>query len=155
MEKTLEQVIEKIFVKSQLTDVLLFNRIVEHWEVIVGESLVKVTKPLTMTNKCLFIGVHDASYAQHLLYFQDPMLSLLASPHICGENKVTKIVFRVVSFPRVSNSQQQKEDKKETETDSLQENIPLVKEVAYTIQDYQIRTTFSRFMQTILRRESD
>ncbi|MCP4757610.1 MAG: DUF721 domain-containing protein [Proteobacteria bacterium] len=92
-----EKIVEKVLIENRQQDVLYFSKIYKHWEVIVGAPLAQKTAPMKLEKKTLFITVEDAAYSHHLRYFEQNMVDLIASPEICGEGAVKRIVFRVGS----------------------------------------------------------
>ncbi len=152
MNQTIGQAIETVFDKAPLKNLLLLSRIQANWAVIIGDSLVKVTKPLKIKNKCLYVGVSDAAYAQHLLYFQNHLLVLLASPYICDEGTITKITFQVIPFTNEKTIQTKQKKTKPKLTVQTNEKI---EKTGQLIQNAQVKRSFQLFMQTTLQKQAD
>jgi len=105
--------------------------------------------------KTLYILVEDAAYSQHLRYYIEPLLDLIASEPICGENKVLKIRFRVGKLPEktaVFPPQQLITPPQPAAKIPEPEKVTIT---AAKIQDQDLRNIFSSYMNKIIKREKE
>ena len=127
---SLSTALKKAVESDRLTEFHYFSIIKKYWEVIIGDSLATRTAPAKLVNKTLYVLVEDAAYSQHLRYFTEQLIELIASPAILGEGKVLKVRFRVRS------------QKKEAEVrqEVKRPSIPLKSEELETVsQVYQVK----------------
>ena len=147
---TLSIALEKAVESDIHTEFHYFSIIKRYWKVIIGESLSTRTTPVKLVKKILYILVEDAAYYQHLEYYTDRLMELIASPSVLGEDKVRKIKFRVgekVKTPEIRTAPKQC-------LKSLKKNeLEMVSQVSGKIKDDDLRAVFSSYMQTIRRRK--
>lgn len=147
-----EKVIEKVLKENHLQEVYYFTRIVTHWPVIVGEPLARKAVPLKLERYVLQIGVVDSAYSHHLRFYENRILDLIASPEICGENAVRKILFRTIapdSGP-ATHPQTTTTPSKHRPMSSAEESR--VSKTSGQISDQQLKSFFSRYMGKLISR---
>jgi len=141
-----EKVIEKVLKQNNLSEVLYYTKILKHWEVIIGKPLAKKAVPMKLKKKVLTIGVIDSAYSHHLRFYEPNILELIASPEICGDGAVKKIVFRITRkkansdnppMPLLLTGKQNPLNK----ADSLR-----AEETSLQIKDQRLKKIFSRYM---------
>lgn len=145
-----ENVIEEVLKQNDLQEVLYYSKILNHWEVIVGKPLSKKAVPLKLAKKILHVGVADSAYSHHLRFYESSILELIASPEICGEGAVRKIVFKTTRKRTETQPVQKSEAApKKGKTLSEQEKAR-VDETASRIGDKRLQKVFSRYMGKIV-----
>jgi len=158
-EKTfhkVETIVEKVLIQHQLQDLLHFSKILKHWDVVVGAPLAQKAAPEKLRRKTLHIRVVDAAYAHHLRFYERQLLDLIASPEICGEGVVSRIVFKVGL--EISAVQPAKAGQAAPATRPLNATETVAPEISQTserIQDQTLRRAFTRFMQHLKSRPTD
>lgn len=145
-----EKVIEKVLKQNNLQELLYFSKILKHWELIVGTPLSKKAIPLKLSRRVLLVGVADPAYSHHLRFFEPNILELIASPEICGEGAVKKVVFKTVQQSAfVSRHSNQDVTEKPLKLISEADKAQIV-ETARKISDQQLQKVFSRYMGKIV-----
>ncbi len=151
----LEKAVENVLVENKLQSVLYFTKIYKHWEIIVGKPLARKTSPEKLVKKTLIVRVEDAAYSHHLKYFEKNILDLIASPEICGEGVVRKVVFKVKekSIVKQNQASQPKPEKPApVKTKSIKEEASQTAEI---IKDKRLKASFSRFMSNNISEKDD
>ncbi|MBU2514152.1 DUF721 domain-containing protein [bacterium] len=144
----LEKAVENVLVENKLQSVLYFTKIHKYWEVIVGKPLAGKTSPAKLVKKTLIVMVEDAAYSHHLKYFEKNIIDLIASPEICGEGIVRKVVFKVKEKSLIKQKQVAQPESKEQVPIKIK---PIKNEAAQTaeiIKDKRLKASFSRFMSS-------
>ena len=148
-----DKIVEKVLREQGRQAILHYAKINRHWEVIVGSSLAKKTAPLKLVRKTLTVLVTDGAYAHHLQYYENNILGLIASPEICGEGAVNKVVFRVGTKP----IRQEIEEQVAANQSRFQKEIPkllsVAKETAGNISDQTLQNAFARCMSKIVAKK--
>jgi hypothetical protein len=152
----IDHIVERVLIEHRLEDLLYFSKIVKYWTVIVGDPLARKSAPAKLKKKALTVLVKDGAYSHHLRFFERNILDLIASPEICGEGVVTKVIFktgfRTPSPPAVETDPVAKPD------DAVGENRPSVvpadiavriDTVAAKIDDRVLRRSFARLMRLL------
>ncbi len=145
-----EKVIEKVLKQNNLEEVLYFSRILNHWEVIVGEPLSKKALPLKLVKRSLYVGVVDSAYSHHLRFFESNILELIASPEICGEGAVRKIIFRIIQKKTVDYQEPEQALPATVQKVLSEPDRERVNETALQIRDNRLQKIFSRYMGKIV-----
>lgn len=141
----LERTVEKVLKDNDLQSVLFFSKIQKHWEIIVGKPLAAKTAPVKLHEKTLIVEVEDAAYSHHLKYYESNIIDLIASPEICGEGIVKKVVYQVGK----SAKKQMEESISKTETESLSIDAAIqqsAEQQGESIQDRKLKNVFVRLM---------
>lgn len=145
-----EKVVEKVLKENRLEEVLYFTRILNHWDVIVGNPLSKRAVPLKLVKRVLYVGVVDSAYSHHLRFFEANILELIASPEICGEGAVRKIVFRTVRR-KISNRPIPEHPATPENSRSLSKaEKSRVEGTARHIKDTYLKKMFTRYMGKVV-----
>lgn len=143
----LEHSVEEVLTENQLQAVLHFSKIYKNWEVIVGKPLTTKTSPAKLDKKTLIVNVVDAAYSHHLKYYEKSILELIASPEICGEGIVKKVVFKVGKALRWNSlNQDVQESDENTKRKRDQKPDERAESTAVKIADKGLRSAFSRYM---------
>ncbi|MBU3916562.1 DUF721 domain-containing protein [bacterium] len=150
----LDKALENVLVENKLQAVLYFRKIYKHWDIIVGESLALKTVPSKLVRNVLYVTVEDAAYSHHLNYFEKNILDLIASPEICGEGSVKKIVFRVGSKSVLKTRKEISKELQEKKPEIDAEVIKQADEVSDKISDQGLRNVFQRYMSKSISRKS-
>ncbi len=141
-----EKVIEKVLKQNNLQEVLYYTKILKHWEVIIGKPLSKKAVPMKLQKKVLYIGVIDSAYSHHLRFYEPNIIELIASPEICGDGAVKKIVFRTtrkkVNPENLPTPVLQPDNQN---TLSVADNLR-AEETSLQIKDQRLKKIFSRYM---------
>ena len=150
-----EKIVEKVLREQGKQAILHYAKINRHWKVIIGESLAKKTAPLKLIRQTLTILVEDAAYAHHLKYFEKNILDLIASPEICGEGAVTKVLFRVGTKSTVKEREERVEFTQVELAKVAPEILTAAKETANNINDESLSQAFARCMSKIVAKKSE
>jgi len=145
-----EKVIEKVLKQNDLQDLLYFSKITNHWEVIVGTPLSKKAVPLKLVRRVLHVGVADAAYSHHLRFFEPNILALIASPEICGEGVVRKVIFKTVQMQARVKRAHESETITKPQNVLCEDDKVRVEKTAKQISDNHLQTAFSRCMGKII-----
>lgn len=151
----LEEAVEDVLKENNLQSVLYFTKIYKHWDVIVGESLAFKTIPAKLQNKALYVLVEDAAYSHHLKFFERNILDLIASPEICGEGAVKKVIFQVGEKSVIKNRRKtfkQIENSEDKIEETLHEEAV---ETSEKIGDKSLKKIFTRLMSKNLSRQKE
>ena len=141
-----EKVIEKVLKQNNLQEVLYYTKILKHWEVIVGKPLSKKAVPMKLQKKVLYIGVIDSAYSHHLRFYEPNIIELIASPEICGDGAVKKIVFRIRrKKAKTENLPMPLLEPNNQNTLSEADNMR-AEETSLQIKDQRLKKIFSRYM---------
>lgn len=140
------KLIEKVLTANQLQSIIFYNKIIQHWEVIVGIPLAAKTSPAKLYKKSLTVLVEDAAYAQHLRYFENKILELISSPEICGENKVLKIIFRVGKIKPREQIERIVQPHPLPKNQITEKSLKTADKCAEKIQDKVLKQSFARLM---------
>lgn len=145
-----EKIIEKVLKQNNLQEVLYFTKIFKYWDVIVGKPLSKKAYPLKLKNRTLFVGVEDSAYSHHLRFYEANIIELIASPEICGDGAVKKIVFRTV--PKRVVQSESLEPMGAAEATAVLSDLDKARaeETSLKIKDQRLQKTFSRYMAKII-----
>lgn len=147
-----EKVVEKVLKENNLQDLLYFSRILNNWEVIVGVPLAKKAIPLKLAKRTLHVGVVDSAYSHHLRFYESNIIELIASPEICGEGAVRKIVFKTTQKQINSPSAAAADVPPKVENQLSESEKERVDDTAGQIQDRQLQKIFSRYMGKMVNR---
>jgi len=150
-----EKILEKVLREQGKQAILHYAKINRHWEVIIGSSLAKKTAPLKLLRRTLTILVEDAAYAHHLKYFEKNILDLIASPEICGEGAVTKVVFRVGTKSFMKEHAEQTNSNQSQIKKEMPKILAIAKETASNINDKSLEKAFARCMSKIVTKKSE
>ncbi len=142
----LEKAVENVLVENKLEAVLYFTKIYKHWDIIVGESLALKTVPSKLINKTLYVTVEDAAYSHHLTYFEKNILDLIASPEICGDGIVKKIIFRVGSKSVLKFRKKQGKNPVDAPFSVDYQQYEEAQKTSEQITDRKIKSAFARYM---------
>ena len=91
----LNKILEKTLKAYELQEVYYLSKIFRHWDIVIGDPLSLKTAPKNLKKRTLTIIVEDATYAHHLRFYAERIMSHIASLAICGENAVKRIKFHV------------------------------------------------------------
>lgn len=149
----LEEAVEGVLKENNLQSVLYFTKIYKHWEIIVGESLAFKTLPAKLKNRTLYVLVEDAAYSHHLKFFERNILDLIASPEICGEGAVRKVVFQVGEKSVIKKKREVFKQETAEETIVEAELHEAAIATSEKIGDTSLKTIFSRLMSRNLSRK--
>jgi Dna[CI] antecedent, DciA len=144
----LEKAVEDVLIENNLQAVLYYSKILKNWEILVGKPLAVKTSPEKLVRKTLFVTVEDAAYSHHLKYYEKQLLDLIASPEICGEGAVKKILFRV---GQPSDTLSAEENEVLLESQKYQKIVEVSDDALKTsnqIVDKKLKSSFSRFMSS-------
>ena len=150
-----EKILEKVLRDQGRQAILHYAKINRHWEVIIGSSLAKKTAPLKLVRRTLTILVEDAAYAHHLKYFEKTILDLIASPEICGEGAVTKVIFRVGTKSIMEEHTEQVESNQSQIKKEVPKILAAARETASNINDQRLEKAFARCMSKIMTKKSE
>ena len=150
-----EKTIETVLREQGRQAILHYAKINRHWEIIVGSSLAQKTAPLKLVRRTLTILVEDAAYAHHLTYFEKNILELIASPEICGEGAVNKIVFRVGTKPVMKDRVDEPDSDPAVPEKKSPKILSSARITADNINDQSLKKVFARCMSKILRKKGD
>lgn len=117
-----------------------------------GDGLATKTNPVKLVRKTLYILVEDAAYSQHLQYYTDRLMELMAAPAILGEGKVLKIRFRVGTLEKEPEI---RKELKKPPVPLKNEELEMVTQVSDQIRDKDLRDVFSSYMKKIRTREKN
>ena len=147
-----EKTVEEVLTENNLQSVLYFSKIQKHWEIIVGEPLAAKTSPVQLIKKKLIVHVVDAAYSHHLKFFEKNIIDLIASPEICGEGVVNKVIFKVGKPLKKALDQ-----KSATASDDPKQLHPALDEVAVetaeSIEDKKLKASFTRLMSSRINKK--
>lgn len=149
-----EQVVEKVLKKRNQQAILYFSKIFRNWDIIVGAPLAQKTAPQKLTARTLYIMVEDAAYAHHLKYFTKNIIELIASPEICGEGVVKKIVFRVGPKSIMRQNTAKKKSTLQKPLPIAYKILPHAQKTAKSINDSKLQRLFASFMSKTISRKS-
>ncbi len=152
---TLSTALETATGTKHLTELGYFNKLREHWDVVVGKGLANKTSPIKLVRKTLYILVEDSAYAQHLSYFTDRLLDLIASPAVLGEGKVLKIRFRTGDQEKTAKAPEIRNEHKEHLNTLKKEELEKVTQASSKIQDLELRAVFASYMTIVKRRRNE
>ncbi|MBT3225727.1 MAG: DUF721 domain-containing protein [Deltaproteobacteria bacterium] len=141
-----EKVIEKVLKQNNLQEVLYYTKILKHWELIIGKPLSKKAVPLKLQKKVLFIGVVDSAYSHHLRFYEPNILELIASPEICGDGAVKKIVFRTTRKRTAQNNPSAPHLKTGAQNTLSKADSVRAEKTSLQIKDQRLKKIFSRYM---------
>lgn len=151
---SIESALESLLKKNQHQDLLHFTKIRKYWNLIIGEQLFEKIKPQKLVQKTLYILVEDAAYAHHMKYYEKSMLDLIATPEICGESIVSKIIFRVGKLPATLDQKLPAQTAKSSATEKKSTHeVATPQEVTSTakiIGNPELRERFSKLMKRII-----
>ena len=150
-----EKILEKVLREQGRQAILHYAKINRHWDVIIGESLATKTAPLKLVRRALTILVEDGAYAHHLKYFEKNILDLIASPEICGEGAVTKVVFRVGTKSIMKEREEQVKSNQTQIKREMPKILSVAKETASNITDKSLEKAFARWMSKIVTKKSE
>ena len=150
-----DQVVAKVLVNNDLEDLLHFSKIRGNWAEIVGEPLAKKTRPLKLEKGTLFVLTGDAAYRQHLSYYIQTLLDLIASEAICGPGVVRRIRFEVGEFTPMESPAPKAEPPPKRGLPPKDEAQETAESTAKKIQDPRIKKAFAKLMANKLRRKND
>jgi predicted nucleic acid-binding Zn ribbon protein len=91
-EQSIKDAIGEFLKASQLSGKLAERKIIDNWEKIMGKTIAKHTKEISIHNKKLFLRIDSAPLKQELFYNREKMRKMLNEE--AGEEAVKEIVFR-------------------------------------------------------------
>ena len=90
-------VLRAVLKKHGLDNELERYNFINHWEEIVGKDIASRTKPMSIRNGMLTIGVVDSIWAQELS-FQKRFILYRLKPYLSARDKVRDVRFRVMDL---------------------------------------------------------
>ncbi len=141
---TIGRVIQNIFKRSRFSKKIKEANIFLNYRDIVGDKIANVSRPTSIKNEILFIGVENSAWAQQLHFFKPEILEKLNSSN--SYPVIKDIRFHICSIVKENGAFVKEMVEKPEKPKIPDKTIKMIYNISSKVKDDKLREKFTKFM---------